>query len=372
MIWILAFCAVLFAALLLRATFRAREQAAELARERKASAERKSLFDAVIDEAPLAILLLGEQGTIVFTNREAREVFFGGVDPGRVNFLSLLQNAPEPLRRAVTAERDELVSTEHDGEREIWSLSKQHLAHAGEARMLLMVKHLTSEMSRQEVETWRRIIRVMSHELNNSLAPIKSLMHSARMLVKESPNEAKLLRIVDTVAERADHLGAFLEGYAGLARIPKPRLADVPWSELADRIRVLHPDVRITAQEMGSGYFDAGQIEQVIINLLKNAAEAQGDPIELDVESSEGSTRVVVRDRGKGFSDEALRNALLPFYSTKVGGSGLGLAIAREIIESHGGRLRLRNRDGGGSEVSFRLPNRSGAEERAKLTLTRA
>ncbi len=353
---------------------------AELARVGAESAGRERLLRAVVESAPMALLLFADSGRIVFANREAQELFFEGQTLEGEDFLALLQKAPEALRRAVLAERDELVTLEEDGQREVWSLAKRHFELEGrrgkELHTLLLVKHLTPEMNRQEVETWRRIIRVVSHELNNSLAPVSSLMHSARVLAKGTSVEPKLLRIVDTVAERAEHLKGFLEGYAGLARMPKPRPQDVEWAPFVERLATLWPDARIAAPTSGKGWFDPAQIEQVVINLLKNASEAGGDPsaIELAIEALDaGAARVTVRDRGQGLSDEVMRSALLPFYSTKEGGSGLGLAICREIVEAHGGRLRIRNREGGGAEIGFRLPRRdAGDAHRAKLTLTRA
>ncbi|MGZ3477314.1 MAG: sensor histidine kinase, partial [Polyangiales bacterium] len=359
---------------LARAKAAARSAEAALDQARASAGAREKLFDAVVDTAPMAIVLLGDRGRIAFTNREARELFFEGKDPGAADFLALLADAPETLRRAVLADRDELVTTDEDGEREVWAIAKRHLEGETGPQTLLLVKHLTPEMNRQEVETWRRIIRVMSHELNNSLAPISSLMHSARLLAKGTPQEPKLGRVFDTVSERADHLRAFLEGYASLARLPKPRPREVEWAPLLERVRTMHPEVKID-DAPGAGWFDPTQMEQVIINLLKNAVEAGGDAkdVELAVFPGDGGgARVVVRDRGRGLTEEVLANALLPFYSTKEGGSGIGLAICREVLEAHGGRLRIKNREGGGAEVAIRLPGPTAEGHRAKLTLTRA
>ncbi len=353
----------------------------ELARVRETAATKERLLAAVVEAAPMAIVLFGERGYIAFTNQEARDLFFEGRSPEGEDFLALLANAPDPLRRAVIADRDELVTIEDGGERAVWSLAKRYFTlpaarGADEIHTLLLVKHLTAEMNRQEVETWRRMLRILSHELNNSLAPVSSLMHSARLLAKGSPSEAKLLRVIDTVAERADHLRGFLEGYAELARLPRPRPQDVPWAPFIERIAALWPRARVVGRPVGSGWFDPAQLEQVLINLLKNADEAGGDfsDVELEVESLEGGgARLTVRDRGRGMSDEVMRHALLPFYSTKAGGSGLGLALCREIVEAHGGRVRLGNRDGGGAEVGVRIPGRGVGESPAvKLTLTRS
>lgn len=351
---------------------------------RSANDERERLSRAIMEASPVAYLLLGETGRIVFDNRAARELLFDGEELAGQSFLPLLERAPEALQRAVTAEHDELVAIDTEGEREIWSLAKRHFElpnaqGAPEMHTLLLVKHMTTEVNRQEVETWRRIIRVVAHELNNSLAPIASLVHSARVLVRGTPKEASLERVFDTIAERAEHLRVFLDGYASFARMPKPRPRSVEWRPFVDRLVALWPATRVISVPDAPGFFDAPQLEQVIINLLKNADEATPEDAEPDVELeveqlADRSCRVTVRDRGAGMSEEVLENALLPFYSTKAQGSGLGLAVSREIIEAHGGRMRIRNREGGGAEISFRIPGDTpqGVSQKAKLSLTRA
>jgi len=330
------------------------------------------------ESTPTAFVLFTDEGRIVYTNDAARELFFEGKSFEGSNFLSLLQNAPEPLRRALLAERDEIFSVEtDDSERETYHLSKRHLDLDGERHTLLMVRHLTHELNRQEVEVWKRLIRVIAHEVNNSLAPISSLVHSARLLAQQPEPAQKLNRVFDTVAERADHLRDFLDGYARFARLPLPRKDSVAWPQFLDQIRGLYPKAKIEDAGIAEpGFFDAGQMQQVLINLLKNAEEAGGDVTEvsLAVESlPDRSVRLVVRDRGKGMSSEVMRNALLPFYTTKERGSGLGLPLCREIVEAHGGRLRIRSREGGGTEVSCHVPgkNADGESVRARLTLTR-
>jgi two-component system, NtrC family, nitrogen regulation sensor histidine kinase NtrY len=350
---------------------------ASMRRELRDVAQRETLLRTLVDSAPMAIVLFTDGGRIVYTNDAARDLFFEGKALDGGNFLSLLEKAPEPLRKALLGDRDELFTVEEEGERETYHLSKRHFELEGEPHTLLMVKHLTQELNRQEVEVWKKMIRVMNHELNNSLAPISSLIHSARVIAKSKDPAAKLERVFDTVAERADHLKTFLEGYARFARLPTPRIDKVEWSPFLEGIAALHPRVKIEHPTDGdAGWFDAGQMQQVLINLLKNAEEAGGAPedITLAVEpDGTGGVRLVVRDRGKGMSEEVLRNALLPFYSTKERGTGLGLALCREIVEAHGGRIRIRSREGGGTEVSCRIPGRTmpSGGMKVRLTLTR-
>jgi nitrogen fixation/metabolism regulation signal transduction histidine kinase len=328
----------------------------------------------VVDRAPLAIVVYGDTGAIQFANPTARELFFEGQKPEGTNLLSLLEHAPPPLRSALLGGDDDLFTVEHDGERETYHLAKREVSLGGEAHTLLMVKHLTHEIARQEVETWKKLIRVLSHELNNSLAPMSSLMHSARLLVRGGPNEPKLARVFDTVADRVEHLKSFLESYAQFARMPAPRKQRLPWSALADPLRALYPESQFEIP-VGAGFFDPAQMGQVLINVIKNAEEA-GSPreaIRVEVQTVDGVAHVTIADRGEGMTPEVMKRALLPFYSTKERGSGLGLPLCREIVEAHGGRLRIQSREGGGTILSFDLPlegRRPGATG-ARLTLTR-
>jgi nitrogen fixation/metabolism regulation signal transduction histidine kinase len=349
-------------------------------RAASASGERERLsleiLGPVVDSAPTAIVVYRDAGHIAYANDAARALFFEGESWTGKNLLTLLNQAPPPFRNALLGGSDDLFTVEEEGERETYHLAKRTFDSKGERYTVIMVKHLTQELNRQEVAIWKKLIRTISHELNNSLAPVSSLVHSARILVKGSPEEQKLTRVFDTVAERMSHLKEFLEGYAQFARMPAPQKRDVRWSELLDPIRELYPAVRVVRAPEGSGHFDPAQIQQVLINLIKNAEEAGSpqDTIELDVTADAGEATILVSDRGSGMSEEVLRSALLPFYSTKQRGTGLGLALSREIVDAHGGRLRLQSREGGGVVVSCTLPR---AEKRvihsqARLTLTRS
>lgn len=341
-------------------------------------AQREALLRALVESAPMASLLLTSGGTIVYTNRTARQLFFGGGEPESGDFLALLERAPEALRRAVAAEGDELFSIDDDDQaRQVYHLAKRHFDLDGEPMVLVVVNNLTRELHKQEADVWKRMIRIMAHELNNSLAPISSLVHSARIVTRGSTHETELAIVFDTIAERSEHLRSFLEGFSQFARLPVPRKVDVAWKPFLDRLSTLFPRLRIEGEvPAATGWFDPGQIEQVLINLVKNAEEASppGEAVTLVVGNKEpDSTRLVVRDRGKGMSPEVMKNALVPFYSTKERGTGLGLPLCREIVEGHGGVLRLESRDGGGLDVVVRLPSRNRASNGVgKLTLTRS
>jgi signal transduction histidine kinase len=199
-------------------------------------------------------------------------------------------------------------------------------------------------------------------------------------LIAKRPEHAdKLGSVFDTIEERADHLKTFLDGYAGLARLPAPRPAAVAWQPFLDHLRALYPSVVLPSPPERAGFFDPVQIEQVLINLIKNAVEAGSPPDAVEIAlqlEDDGAVRFEISDRGSGFDDEALQSAFTPFYTTKEKGSGMGHSLCREIVEAHGGRLSLGNRDGGGALVTLLLPGRAPADSRlsrsrAKLTLSR-
>ncbi len=368
-----AACASLLGFLLAR---RAETETAP-ATEPSAQGEGTELALVIADSNPDALLFFSDSGEIRYANQAARELFFEGRDPTHDNFLRLLAAAPAPLREALLGEQTRLVAIELDGQRETYHVTRRTLESSGELHTLLAVKHVTREIARQEVDVLKRVVRVISHEVNNSLAPISSLVHSARILAKSPEGAGKLDRIFGTIEERAEHLGSFLKGYATMARLPAPRARAVDWKTFLEPIAVLYPDVRFPAPPAEKGYFDPVQLEQVVINLIKNAIEAGCVPADVELElatAQGGACELRIHDRGHGFSDEALQNALLPLYSTKEQGSGMGLALAHEIVEAHGGSLSIANRLGGGATVALRLPGREPLASpltRSRLTLTR-
>jgi signal transduction histidine kinase len=277
-------------------------------------------------------------------------------------FETLVSETPASLQDAVRAGHDTLFSLEGaDGEQEILHLSQRRFVLNGRDHRLYLFKRLTRELTRQEVATWKKVIRVISHELNNSLAPISSLAHSGRVLAQD-PDPARLDSIFATIEERAAHLKAFLDGYARFAKLPAPRLQDVAWEPFIASLRQTVEFRGPASLPDRPGFFDPAQVQQVLINLLKNAHESgsQEDAVEVTVADDGRMTRVQVLDRGSGMSEHVLNNALLPFYSTKRSGTGLGLSLCREIAEAHGGRISLANRPEGGLAVSLWLPRRDG------------
>jgi two-component system nitrogen regulation sensor histidine kinase NtrY len=294
------------------------------------------------------------------------------------NFLSMIERAPPSLRRAVLSDGDELFSVEGAAGSETFHLSRRHLE---DGQRLIAVRSVTQEINRHEVITLKKVIRIISHEINNSLGPISSLIGSAKIILQRPEHLPRLSTVFDTIQERALHLQSFLEGYATLSKITTPQPVSVPWGPFLDGLRGFWPGLEIEESPIRPGFFDRAQIQQVLINLVKNAHEAGGPKAEVKVTvetGTEGGCRISVLDRGPGISDEVMQNVFLPFFTTKPTGDGLGLALSREIVELHQGRLGLSRREGGGMSVSVWLPDRDGgaagvlAASRARLTLTRS
>jgi len=357
----------------------AREIADARRRDAKAASEREGLLRAALDGTPSAIVVFSEAGRISLANAAARALFFEDQDPQGEDFVALLDNAPDALRRALTGDGDELFSVDDaSGERQTYILGKRRFAVDGESMVLVLVKNLSRELHRQETDAWKHMIRMFCHELNNSLAPVSSLIHSARMVVDGAPVAPKLERIFVTISERTEHLRQFLDSYAQFARLPLPRKQEVEWIPLVDKLLALWPSVKLVGNlPTETAWLDRPQIEQVVINLLKNASESGGpsDGVTISIASlAERAVRITVADRGPGMTAEVMERALVPFYSTKDQGSGLGLTLCREIVEAHGGAIRLENRDTGGLAVHVRLPHRSASAEAPdrRLTLTRS
>ena len=344
----------------------------------------RQLAQTIIHETPDAVLFFSDSGVIRFASPAARELFFEGEDPVGHNFLKLVAQVPAPLREALLGEADHLFSVDIEGRQETYHVSRKTFTLDDELHTLLLVRYLTREISRREVDVLKRVVRLISHEVNNSLAPISSLIHSGRRLVEPQASllgdaAPKLARVFDTIEGRAGHLKSFLEGYAKLARLPMPRPQRVNLGPFVQQLAEMMPGVTLPVPPEGEGWFDAMQLEQALLNLLKNAKES-GSPLadielRLQVEPG-GATSMEVLDRGPGFSAEALKSAVLPLYTTKEHGTGMGLALSHEIVEAHGGRLTLGNRKGGGAKVSLSLPGRDVADyqatARSRLTLTRA
>jgi nitrogen fixation/metabolism regulation signal transduction histidine kinase len=326
--------------------------------ERQTLYQRELLLDTVIQTTDIALVLTNRNGTIVYSNAAARQLMNSGKPINGRDYRKVLDGLPGAFGEAVDDQRDGLFTVDFD-EPETWHLSQEAFTLNAQPHRLYLFKQLTQELGRQEVATWKKVIRLISHELNNSLAPISSLAHSGKTVVRKTEGNDQLLTIFATIEDRSSHLKNFIESYARFARLPAPRLEEIDWPVYLESLRNTVefrmneplPDIQ--------AHVDPVQFEQVLINVLKNAHES-GSPVEqiqLRVEQHPARTVFAVTDAGGGVSEEVLQSALLPFYSTKKSGTGLGLPLCREIVEAHGGRLSLGNVEPPGLEVRIALPS---------------
>ena len=324
--------------------------------------QRELLLDSMVQHSPVAMLLVSEGGPIVFANLAARQLIGDGRKLEGMTLQRLLPLVRSELADALQAQVDTVISLpgaagEHEDEQ--FQLLLRRFRLNGRLHCLYSLRRLTPELRRQEVNTWKKVIRVMSHEMNNTLGPIRSLSRSGQELVRRQ-DLSKLAEVFELIGERAEHLDRFLRGYAQFAKLPTPRLERIGVSELLTRLSRQFGCAMALADGLGEASLraDRAQLEQALCNLIQNAKEA-GSPmssVELSAKAVGAGYLLRVADRGSGMSEDVMQRALMPFYSTKRSGTGLGLALVREIVEAHHGRLALRQREQGGLEVQIQLP----------------
>ncbi len=233
-----------------------------------------------------------------------------------------------------------------------WGISRSTFREGGKPHQMLVITDLTRALREEELQAWQRLVRVLGHELNNSLTPIKSIAGTLEGMVKREPLPEDwrddMTRGLSVIASRSEALGRFTGAYAKLAGLPRPVWAAVPvrdWVERAVRLET-RMSVRIDYGPEFVMKADGDQLDQLLINLLRNAVDASletGSQLVV-VSWSKTSTKleVLVKDEGLGLSGTA--NLFVPFFTTKPAGSGIGLVLSRKIAEAHGGQLTLENR----------------------------
>jgi nitrogen fixation/metabolism regulation signal transduction histidine kinase len=251
-----------------------------------------------------------------------------------------------------------------------WGMRRSEFREGGRPHHLVVIADLSRTLREEELQAWQRIVRVLGHELNNSLAPIKSIAGSLSTLLKNprrAPDwEDDMRGGLDIIAARAESLARFMHAYAQLARLPQPTLAPCALRPLVQRVVAL--ETRLSVKLLASPDFtlgcDAAQIEQLVINLVKNAVEAALEQrtagraeagVRVQWRRLAAGVELLVEDDGPGIAQAT--NLFVPFFTTKPQGNGIGLVLCRQIAENHGGTLALANRDGAsGCIATLRLP----------------
>ena len=245
-----------------------------------------------------------------------------------------------------------------------WGIRRSQFREGGLPHQLLVMTDLTRPLRQEELQAWQRIVRVIGHELNNSLTPIKSIAQSLADLLKAEPRpddwHQDMSRGLGVIATRSESLSRFMSSYARLAKLPPPKFSAIEINALLLRASSLETRQRVFFEEGPPLTFqgDIDQLEQALINLIQNgvdAAEASGGRVFLHYRQLPATLEITVRDEGPGLPNTA--NLFVPFFTTKRGGSGIGLVLSRQIAEAHGGSLSLRNAaEGPGCEALISLP----------------
>jgi PAS domain S-box-containing protein len=338
----------------------------EVLREQRLGAvEATETLRKVLEEIHVAVFAFGPEGTLRIVNRAGERLLGQPSD-------RLIGKTAADLRLdgALGGVTPRTLEVSFPGGTGRWELRRSVVRQEGYPLQLLALSDLSRALREEERQAWKRIIRVLSHEINNSLAPIKSISGSLQHMLGGGALPEELEEDVDrglrVISTRAEALGRFMASYATLARLPAPELGPVEVGRLARRVADL--ETRLPVRAVGDGEVviqaDPDQLEQALINLVRNAVDAAlegeepvSDPGEVTLRWSRRGREVhlLVEDAGPGLGDTG--NLFVPFFTTKPGGSGIGLVLSRQIAESHGGSLTLENReDGPGARARLVLP----------------
>jgi two-component system nitrogen regulation sensor histidine kinase NtrY len=326
--------------------------------QRLGAQEATALLRAVMAEIDVAIFAFDNEQRLVLINRYAERLL------GRASEQLLGHRADELGLQPTLRDDAGILDISFPGGAGRWEVRRSKFWQGGLPHELLVLTDVSQPLREQERQAWQRLIRVIGHELNNSLAPIKSIAGSLEGLLgrNEMPPDWRddMQRGLAIIAARSDALSRFTNAYARLARLPQPDMKPVRFEPLAQRITGLEtripialkrgPDVTLNA--------DADQLEQLLINVLRNAADASletGGGVTMGWTRSRRTLEVFVDDEGPGLPNTG--NLFVPFFTTKPGGSGIGLVLSRHIAEGHGGTLTLENRaNARGCRATLRIP----------------
>ena len=354
------------------------EALAKLRTSRKEKDSEYQFFKNIVQHVGIGLLTFKKDGTIQIINSAAKRLL-------RVNKADVVEDLREVSDTLVetflklkTGGR-ELIRLKFGDETVQLSVFAIELTLRGEELKLISMSNIQSELEEKEMEAWQNLVRVLTHEIMNSVTPISSLAgvveeeikhkleREERDFKKEEMEDMHLS--LQTISKRSEGLIRFVREFRNLTHIPKPKLAEIRVKELLDEIAILHKKeladrgIAINVNINPENLFilaDKTMIEQVLINLVKNAIQAfdeQADKkIELTAFSNEKGRAVLsVKDNGSGIDSEALEKIFIPFFSTKKTGSGIGLSLSKQIMRQHEGRITVKSKLGEGTEFLLRF-----------------
>lgn len=337
--------------------------ATRLQQQKVSALEATALLKKVLMEIDVAVFTFDQQQRLRIVNRAGEQLM------GRIGPRMLGLTAEElGLQEFLHAPGPQNVQMAFPGKHGRWAISQTTFRENGVPHQLLIISDLSRALREEERQAWQRLIRVLGHELNNSLAPIKSIAGTLAGLTARAalPDETSQdmqqgLRVIEN---RVESLNRFMQAYTQLARMPAPARTKIEVGDLVERVASLERRLDVRTLEGPRVIVDADpdQLEQLLINLIRNAVDASLDPslkhpgsVEVGWRSNARSVEIFIRDEGPGLLNSD--NLFVPFFTTKHGGSGIGLILSRQIAEAHGGILQLANRrDRSGCEAMIALP----------------
>ncbi len=328
--------------------------------QRFGALEATALLRTVMEEIDVAVFAFDSQETLRLVNRSGQELLAAPAE-------HILGHSAEELGLKEWLEGEDtrvLPNVKFPGGTGRWGMRRTSFREGGRSHTLVVVADLSVPLREEELKAWQRLVRVLGHELNNSLAPIKSIAGSLGAMLKRGQRapdwEDDMRSGLEIIESRAEGLSRFMQAYARLAKLPQPTLAPVEIAPLIRRAAALETRLAITVAGGPdlTTQVDAAQIEQVLINLFKNAVDAALDNhggVRVSWQQQGATLEVHIEDDGHGLANTA--NLFVPFFTTKPSGSGIGLLLCRQIAENHGGSLSLKNREGvPGCLATLRLP----------------
>jgi two-component system, NtrC family, nitrogen regulation sensor histidine kinase NtrY len=331
-----------------------------LREQRLGALEATTLLRSVMKEVDVAIFAFDDRQKLRLVNRAGEKLL--GQPAER---LIDLHAADVHLHRCLEGEPQQTFQMSFPGGHARWGMRRSTVRERGQPLDLVVISDITQPLRQEELQAWQRLVRVLGHELNNSLTPIKSIAGSLSSLLARRPLpddwDDDMQRGLAVITSRSEALSRFIAAYARLAKLPRPQLQPLDVGDWIQRVVSMETRVQVAVKPgpRTTIHVDPDQLEQLIINLLRNAADAAletGGAVEVGWRHNGTHFELLVQDEGPGLPNTA--NLFVPFFTTKPGGSGIGLVLSRQIAEAHGGSLTLENRHPGpGCQAKLRLPS---------------